>query len=218
MPPDTRELEEILGMGHARRMRGQRRAEAAEMMSRAAEGDHLPTTDQLLRGYPFLGGDMVLDIRSFVAAASSEALDREEFESLRRLTAATQGERLDGLSADAAILDALGACRFTETSDPEGSIRLRCVIYAAFLGDMEAALVVAAEAALMAYMQEWHREGDGSDAVWQALAWCALSASKMGPLRSPPHPVSEMASTRDRLDAFADEFRTRVFRLAREVD
>ncbi len=184
----------------------------------AAEGSYLPTADQLLRGYPFMGGDMAADIRAFVAALALDRLDREALDSLHRLGATTRGLKLGDASADAAILDALGSCHFDETSDPNGTTRLRCVIYAAFLGDVEATQIVAAEAALMAYVQEWHREGDGTDLVWQAMAWSALSAVRMGPFRKPPYPVSEMASTRDRIDAFADEFRTQVFRLSREVD
>ncbi len=217
MPSETQELDEILGVRAARRMRGQRRAEAAAIFREAAEGRLLPTSDQLLRGCPFLGGDMASDIRAFVAETPRGALDQEALDSLRRVDAATRGADSNEASVDAAILDALGACSFTDASDPDGTLRLRCVIYAAFLGDIDAMHAVAAEAALMAYMQEWHREGDGTDLVWQALAWCALSAVQMGPFRKPPHPVSEMASTRDRIDAFADEFRTQVFRLAREV-
>jgi hypothetical protein len=92
------------------------------------------------------------------------------------------------------------------------------MIYAALLGDVDAAHAVAAEAALAAYVQDWHLEGDGRDLVWQAAAWSAFAAVRVGPFRRLPYAISEVPSVRDRVDAFAEEFRLQANRLFAEVD
>lgn len=159
-------------------------------------------------------GDIACDVREFVAVASKGLADLAALESLERLGQAA-AERGPG---DAAILAALKACRLSTEADPDGSVRLRCVIYAALLGDVDAAHSVAAEAALAAYVQDWHLEGDGSDLVWQAVAWSAYAAASVGSFRRLPFAITEMSSVRERVDAFADEFRLKVGRLSAELD
>lgn len=218
MPPVPLDHEEILGMAQARD--GRRAARIADEAKRleAAAGTRLPSTDALLRGHPLLGGDIRRDIEGFVEHVSHDLADAEAAASLRRLVEASRLDMRCGVADGAAILEALGACRLSDEADPDGNLRLRCVIYAALLGDIDAAHAVAAEAALSAYVQDWHLEGDGSDLVWQAAAWSALAAARVGPFRPLPYAISKMPSVRGRVDAFADEFRLRVGRVLKELE
>ncbi len=206
--------EEILGMSEARHYRAARRDEDARLRAAAASGDRHPTADDLLRGHPLQGGNLARDVREFVARASKGLTDPAALESLRRLERAASETAPNA----EAVLAAVRTCRLSPEADPDGSLRLRCVIYAALLGDVDAAHAVAAEAALAAYVQDWHLESDGSELVWQAAAWSAYAAARLGPFRRLPYAVTEMPSARERVDAFADEFRLKVFRLSSEVD
>jgi hypothetical protein len=209
--------EEILGMAQARRDRARRREEDRHLRAATASGARHPTVDDLLRGHPLQGGELARDVREFVAVAVDGLVDPASVESLKRLGNAARQAGPGGSADGAAILAAIQACCFSPEADPNGTIRLRCVIYAALLGDVDAAHAVAAEAALVAYTQDWHLEGDGSDLVWQAAAWSAFAAGRVGPFRRLPYTISEMPSVRDRVDAFAEEFRLRVGRLFVEV-
>ncbi len=218
MPSVPPALDEILGMAQARRDRAAARAADRERRGAAASGSILPSADQLLRGHPPLGGDIRTDIQGFVGSVPAESLDREAAASLRALSEAARRAAPGGGIDGAAVLSVLRACRIPPQSDPDGTLRLRCVIYAALLGDADAALAVAGEAALLAYVQDWHLEGDGTELVWQAAAWAAFGSQRLGPLRRLPWSISEMASTRDRVDAFADEFRLKVSRHLPELE
>ncbi|KQQ84197.1 hypothetical protein [Aureimonas sp. Leaf324] len=218
MPSVPTALEEILGMAQARRDRAAARAADGERRGAAASGSVLPSADQLLHGHPPLGGDIRTDIQEFVGSVPDGSVDREAAASLRALSDAARRAAPGGGVDGVAVLAALRACRIAPPSDPDGTLRLRCVIYAALLGDAEAALAVAGEAALLAYVQDWHLEGDGTELVWQAAAWAAFGSSRLGPLRRLPWPISEMGLTRDRIDAFADEFRLKVSRHLPELE
>ncbi len=172
-------------MAQARRDRRAARVADESRRAMAASGTCLPSADELLRGHPVLERDIGRDIEGFVQSASQDLRDPEALESLRRLAQAARFGGKGRHADDGAILDALRACRLSPEADPEGSIRLRCVLYAALLGDVDAAHAVAAEAALAAYVQDWHLEGDGSDLVWQALP---------GPPMPPPKRVRSGAS------------------------
>jgi len=210
--------EEILGMAQARRDRAGRRDEDGRLRAAAASGDRHPTADELMRGHPLQGRDLACDVREFVAKATQGITDPAALESLGRLGRAARDAGSGGTTDGAAILAAIRSCRLSPEADPDGSVRLRCVIYAALLGDVDAAHSVAAEAALAAYVQDWHLEGDGSDLVWQAVAWSAYAAASVGPFRRLPFAITEMSSVRERVDAFADEFRLKVGRLSAELD
>ncbi len=218
MPPVPPIHEEILGMAQARRDRRSARHADEANRRETSLGARLPSAEELLRGHPLLGKDIRRDIEGFVDSAFVELTDEEAAASLRRLAEASRVGKQDGEPDDTAILSALRACRLSSEADADGSIRLRCVIYAALLGDVDAARAVAAEAALAAYVQDWHLEGDGSELVWQAAAWSAYAAAQVGPFRRLPYAITEMPSARERVDAFADEFRLRVGRVAVEVD
>ncbi|WP_156386775.1 hypothetical protein [Aureimonas sp. Leaf454] len=210
--------EEILGMAQARRdRRAAKLADGARRLA-AASGTRLPSADELLRGHPVLGEDIRRDIEGFVDRALRGLRHPEATESLRRLAEAARGTIQDARGGDDAILAAIRACSLPPEADPDGTIRLRCVIYAALLGDVDAAHVVAAEAALAAYVQDWHLEGDGSDLVWQAVGWSAFAASRVEAFRPLPYALAEMPSVRDRVDAFAEDFRLKVGRLLDETD
>lgn len=210
--------EDILGMAEARRARRAEHNDDTHRRAMAASGVHFPTADQLLRGYPLLGRDIARDIQCFVASVSLEQTDAETLCSLQELDSASRAIGADGALDEASVLDAIRKCRFSSDSDKDGTIRLRCVIYAAFLGDVDAAQRVAGEAALLAYVQDWHLEGDGSELVWQALAWAALSSARLEPFRVLTYPISRGSSVRGRIDSFADEFRLRVGRVLPELD
>lgn len=205
-------------MAQARRDRRSARLADGASRRESSSGTRLPSADGLLRGHPLLGEDIRRDIEGFVAAAVTGLTDEEATASLRRLAEASRAGGRNGEADGTSLLSALRACRLSPEADPDGSIRLRCVIYAALLGDVDAAHVVASEAALAAYVQDWHREGDGSELVWQAAAWSAFAASQVGPLRRLPYAITEMSTARERVDAFADEFRLKVGRLLPEVD
>lgn len=217
MPPVAPIHEEILGMAQSRRDREAARVADGARRRMAASGTRLPSADELLRGHHVLGGDIRRDIEGFVESALSGSRDPETLASLRRL-AETARPVAQGGGDDDAVLAAISACRLSPEADPDGSLRLRCVIYAALLGDVDAAHAVAAEAALAAYVQDWHLEGDGSELVWQAVAWSAYAAAEVGPFRRLPYEITEMSSARERVDAFADEFRLKVCRVAAELN
>lgn len=204
-------------MAQARRDREARRAEDQCRREQAASGSRHPSADELLRGHPLQGRDIGVDIQEFVRTALPRTGDVDATQSLRRIALAAARPGLGGGPDGEGILAALLECRLSPEADPDGSLRLRCVIYAALLGDMDAAHAVAAEAALAAYVQDWHIEGDGSDLVWQAAGWSAYASSRAGPFRQLPYPITEMDCPRARVDAFADELRLRVARVLSEV-
>lgn len=216
MPVLPMNHDELFGIAQARRDRAAKRDEDLSRRASAAAGDRHPTADELLRGYPLQGGDLGRDVAEFVARTSAGLADVDALESLTRLANAVSGAAAGGAGVGA-VLAALRACRIAPDADPDGTLRLRCVIYAALLGDVDAAHAVAAEAALAAYVQDWHLEGDGSDLVWQSAGWSAFAAACVGPFRCLPYTISEMPSARERVDAFAEEFRLRVGRLSAEV-
>lgn len=218
MTSDPSLHEEISGMADARRARRSEHNNDMHRRGMAASGEHFPTADQLLRGYPLLGQDIRRDIQYFVSSVLLKQTDAETLSSLQQLDQASRAIGADGALDEALVLDAIRKCRFSSDSEKDGTIGLRCVIYAAFLGDVDAAQRVAGEAALLAYVQDWHLEGDGSELVWQALAWAALSSARRGPLRTLAYPISKGSSVRDRIDTFADEFRLRVGRVLPELD
>ena len=210
--------EDLFGMAEARRARRSEHDDDMHRRGMTASGAHFPTADQLLRGYPLLGQDIARDIQCFVASVLLDQTDAETLSSLQHLNKASREIGADGALNEASILDAIRKCRFSSESDRDGAIRLRCVIYAALLGDVDAAQRVAGEAALFAYVQDWHLEGDGSELVWQALAWAALSSARLEPFRALTYPISKMSSVKERIDAFAYEFRLQVGRVLPELD
>jgi hypothetical protein len=210
--------EDISGVAEARRARKAEHQDDTRRREMAASGQLFPTADQLLRGYPLLGQDIAKDIQCFVALASLDQTDAETLRILEELDNASRAIGADGSLDESCVLDAIRKCRFSSDSDKDGTSRLRCVIYAALLGDVDAAQTVAGEAAVLAYVQDWHLEGDGSEIAWQAMAWAAFSSARLGPFRILPYPISEMTSVKERIDAFADEFRLRVGRVLPELD
>lgn len=210
------DFDAMFGMAEARRDRAAARRDDRRRRMQASAGDRLPTVAELLRGFPLRGNDIATDMRCFVASAADGAVDPKAPGSLPVLLAELDEFERGGCCDSAGLLGALSAC--AASTGVRHEVGMRCVIYAALLGDVGSGYVVAGEAALLAHQQEWHREGDGTEAVWQAIAWSVACAVRAAPGRALRYPIGRVEPLADRIDAFADEFRTRVSRTVAELD
>lgn len=211
-------MSDILGMNAARRLRAQRRARDNVLAVQTTQGLHFPTTEQLLRGFPFFRGVLARDMEEFAArldVLSAGAKDSERVPTLCRLARGLANvnhlhavdELTSLLITDAAVAAIAGG--------PEAI--LRCRIYAAHLGVDLAAQEVATASLTRALAQDWHLEGDGSDLVWQSLGWLAYCGQSEMVRLNPELAISLMDTPSERVMANADEFRLRVERCVFEI-
>src|SRR5579859_368210 len=113
------------------------------------EGRHLPTIDELVRGFPFMSEKLGLDAQAYVERLLPRLNDKNDphGNARRALTVLT-------LPPDVhEFLDAADALKALESGGISPSMaellavaRMRCIYYAAALGDREASQQVAAEA------------------------------------------------------------------------
>lgn len=161
--------------GRAHRTR--RRSADAELRRRTAEGRHLPTVEQLLRGYPFASGEIGKDSIEFARALADWCAALPDPAVASGLAPGLAALR-DGCTAESVgtLAAAIGA-QDARCGHPEllGAL-LRCRLYLAHLGLESAAMEVATDAVRIAYFQDWETEGDGTDVVWQSLGWLLRSA------------------------------------------
>jgi hypothetical protein len=140
----------------------------------AAEGVHLPTEVELLRGMPFFNEDMESDIREY-AERLSRRIRRKPSPQLAALISA-----LDDLAVDQGG-DAIGVAE-KALAEVEGlrslwvsAARLRFRYYRAWLGDPEAAATIACEMASIAFGDV--RDDRDFRLVARALGWAVLANS-----------------------------------------
>jgi hypothetical protein len=140
----------------------------------AAEGVHLPTEVELLRGMPFFNEDMASDVREY-AERLSRRIKRKPSVQLAALISA-----LDDLAVDQGG-DAIGVAE-KALAEVEGlrprwvsAARLRFRYYRAWLGDPEAAATIACEMASIAFGDV--RDDRDFRLVARALGWAVLANS-----------------------------------------
>jgi hypothetical protein len=140
----------------------------------AAEGVHLPTEVELLRGMPFFNEDMASDVREY-AERLSRRIKRKPSPQLAALTFA-----LDDLAVDQGGDAIQNAERALAEADGIRSMwvsaaRLRFRYYRAWLGDPEAAATIACEMASIAFGDV--RDDRDFRLVARALGWAVLANS-----------------------------------------
>jgi hypothetical protein len=140
----------------------------------AAEGVHLPTEVELLRGIPFFNDDMASDVREY-AERLSRRIKRKPSPQLAALISA-----LDDLAVDQGG-DAIGVAE-KALAEADGirpmwvsAARLRFRYYRAWLGDPEAAATIACEMASIAFGDV--RDDRDFRLVARALGWAVLANS-----------------------------------------
>jgi hypothetical protein len=140
----------------------------------AAEGVHLPTEVELLRGMPFFNEDMASDVREY-AERLSRRIKRKPSPQLAALISA-----LDDLAVDQGG-DAIGVAE-KALAEVEGlrslwvsAARLRFRYYRAWLGDPEAAATIACEMASIAFGDV--RDDRDFRLVARTLGWAVLANS-----------------------------------------
>lgn len=168
-------------------------------MTAARVGLHLPSEDELLRGMPFFRDELVEDVREYASRMSRRLKKRQ------RVSHAPIAECLEELAVDP---DAEGIASLQQVIElienvkgfPVVSCRLRCRIYAAWLGDDEAMALVAAEMANRALGDA--RKGGPLHLMWRSLAWGSVSIRLQGwkqtgavVIGSRHHTESELYST-----------------------
>ncbi|RIY03762.1 hypothetical protein D3218_03225 [Aureimonas flava] len=193
------------------------RAEVALPGSDARErilaGYSLPTAQQLLRGFPFMGGQLGRDMRCFAENLLREAEARDpqgvqsELSSACREMLATESLKAVQATAEAfrnPDLDLSG------WSPDARSGKLRCWIYAVNLGDTHSIIPVAVTAATLAYQQDWKSYNDPDAPIWRALGWLTLYAGDIPELFHDAAPFADVGSVSERIASISEEYRSRV--------
>ncbi|WAJ27270.1 hypothetical protein [Antarcticirhabdus aurantiaca] len=178
---------------------------------RVLSGYSLPTTDQLLHGFPFLCDDLGRDIRMFAATLLREVEDRDPANRLSDLRAACKAMITDEpLPAVRAAVDALKAADLSSWSMDARSGVFRCWIYAMHLGDSDPLIPLALVSVARAYSQDHGSQEDGGEILWQALAWLALYAGDIPELFPEPAAFASIEPPTERLRTVAATFRDRA--------
>lgn len=218
MDTDAQRLPETEGTATGRALRARRRSADEELRWRTLAGRHLPTVEQLLRGYPFASGQIGNDSTEFAAALEAWCADLPDCGLAARLAPALAALR-DACTTESvgAVAAALGP-RDAREAHPEllGAF-LRCRVYLAHLGSERAAMEVAADAIRIAYFQDWETEGDGSNVVWQSLGWLLRSAYLAAQRLADPTDRTDPSSATSVVRVTAAEFEAWVRRCVEET-
>lgn len=149
-----------------------------ERRSRAAlRGVHLPSTEELLLGMPFMARDVTRDIHAFAERLlpRMERKPQRFGEIIRRLREATVAPGFEEVVALEAALLAAG----DHLKDFGRDHLLRCRIYRAHLGDTSAAIALACDCAASAEARHIVTAGEARSLVTRALGWlCAAARDK----------------------------------------
>jgi len=135
-------------------------------------GARLPTEEELLRGMPFFRDDLREDMREYGDRLARRLRKRQRHDlqpvvaSLEELTV---GQSFDGVRAFAASLNAIE----DKAGLPVRAAQLRCLMYQAGFGSVDAAAAVAGEMAVLAIKDA--DTGNKPRMLWRALAWSAFS-------------------------------------------
>lgn len=136
------------------------------------KGARLPTEEELLRGMPFFRDDLRDDMREY-GDRLGRRLRRRQRPDLQpvvaRLEELTVEQSYDSLRA---FEEALGEVQ-EATGLPIRPARLRCLIYRAGFGDVDAAAAAAGEMALLAMKDA--ETTNKPRMLWCSLAWSAFS-------------------------------------------
>lgn len=137
-------------------------------LSTAAQGLHLPSEEELLRGMTFFRDDIREDMREYCERLSRQMSDRCD-PSLGSLVAVLEELRgkptTDGLQTLARCLDGLEGGSGVRVE----MCRLRCQYYLASVGNQESASSIVGEAAALALRDV--NEGESLQMVSRTLAW-----------------------------------------------
>lgn len=219
MPDDWNSDPVLHSMREARDFRTERRENDRERELAVSKGSVFPTSDDLLRGCPFFGTDLDLDMAHFCGLLQRDLIANGYADTdpafLRAFERGREIADVEHVRVVARILEELadrGAGAFREE-------RLRCRIYLGALGDPDAALELAMDSVTAAYRQEWHMVGDGSLLVWRALGWLAQAAvSRSRENLSSGAAIARKLPPDVRVLSVADDFRTRVERCILELN
>lgn len=200
-----------------RAARARNRLMDATLRQQSLDGFHVPSAEQLLRGFPFTSDDMREDARQFALSLLEWASGlpggplRTRLEAVLPKLAESCSART--VRAVANVLRSTGG----QARHPELlAADLRCRIYLAHLGSEAAAMSVATDTIMTAYLQDWSVEGDGSDVVWQCLGWLAQCAYAQA-AREAGQPSPPDGAMPIRVRKVAAEFEARVRRCVLEI-
>lgn len=136
-------------------------------------GARLPTEEELLRGMPFFRDDLREDLREY-GDRLARRLRKRQRRDLQPVVACleelTVEQSLDGVRAFAASLDAIE----DKSGLPVRAAQLRCLLYQAGFGSVDAAAAVAGEMAVLA-IKDADTGSYKPRMLWRALAWSAFS-------------------------------------------
>lgn len=206
------------GAEDAARERESRLLSDAALRARILAGKELASAEQLLRGYPFAFGDMFKDSKEFALVLAEWADDlpgRPLDDLLRPALYALESDCT--LSTVGALAEALATAGRLEFRPELLGSYLRCRIYSAHLGSEDAAMSVAADAITIASVQDWEREGDALDIVWQSLGWLLHYARLRTPMELALTPDGAPLGTGAAVRRSAGMFEVQVRRFAAEA-
>jgi hypothetical protein len=174
------------------------------------DGTSAPSADDLLRGAPFYKGSLSADVLRYGAGDFGDARHFTAKDKFARLGAA-----LHALAAEkttSTVADAVAALSEIDHPVDNDDHRLRCNLYRAYVGDVDAAMVMAVDTISAAFHQDWHLIGDPTRMVWQALGWLAFLSTKFERDERVGTNIRSMTSPFDRIESAAFEFRLQVER------
>lgn len=140
----------------------------------AAQGLHLPSEEELLRGMSFFRGNLGDDIREYAERLSRRIRKRDD---LAFASLATALEELTVEQSDDGVQCLMNALDGVEEVKgvPVEACRLRCRFYLACSGDPDAAASIASEAAVVALRDINNR--DDLRMAGRALAWAVMACT-----------------------------------------
>ncbi|MCO5083846.1 MAG: AAA family ATPase [Rhizobiaceae bacterium] len=132
----------------------------------------MPTEEELLRGMPFFRDDFREDMREYGDRLARRLRKRQRHD-LQPVVACleelTVEQSLDGVQAFAASLDRIK----DKSGIPVRAAQLRCLMYQAGFGSVDAAAAIAGEMAVLAMKDA--DTGYKPQMLWRALAWSAFA-------------------------------------------
>ena len=136
-------------------------------------GTRLPTEEELLRGMPFFRDDLREDMREYGDRLARRLRKRQPTDLLpvvACLEELTVEQSLDAVRAFAASLEAIE----DKSGHPIRAAQLRCFMYQAGFGSVDAAAAIAGEMAMLA-VKDADTGSYKPRMLWRALAWSAFS-------------------------------------------
>jgi hypothetical protein len=169
-------------------------------MSAAVAGVHLPSEEELLRGMSFFRDRLLDDAREY-AGRMARTVKKRALKGAEEIRACLEELEVDPcLETAAALEEALEQVGDIKRF-PVNAARLRCRIYRAWLGDVDAMAQIAAEAASRARSDAIRDKP--ADMMWDSLSWGALSvywdswrSSGMNIISSQQHTDQELKRAR----------------------